>query len=125
MIHLDTHVVVWLYNREPDRFSSMALNLLDEHILKISPMVRLELQFLYEIGRFLNSADEILAYLEQRIQLSLSTADFDQVITHALNLSWTRDPFDRIIIAQSISEDVPLLTKEAKILQNYQGAVWE
>ena len=125
MIHLDTHIVVWLYNREPDRFSGTALKLLDEHILKISPMVRLELQFLNEIGRLINSADEILSYLEKRIQLSLSAAGFDQVIQHTLDLSWTRDPFDRIIIAQSLSEDVPLLTKDTNILENYPDAVWE
>lgn len=125
MIHLDTHIVVWLYSREPERFSTRALTLLDEQSLKISPIVRLELRYLHEIGRLRTRADEIIEYLTRRIQLSVSEIPFNQVIDHSLELEWTRDPFDRIIVAQSRAENVPLMTKDARILQNYAGAVWE
>ncbi len=125
MIHLDTHIVVWLFSREPEKFSTRALTLLDEHNLQISPIVRLELRYLHEIGRLQTRADEILEYLKRRIQLSVSEIPFNQVIDYSLDLEWTRDPFDRIIVAQSRSENVPLLTKDSRILQNYAGAVWE
>jgi len=51
LIYLDTHIVVWLYAGLSDRFSDLAKSLIDSHDLYISPMVRLELKYLNEIGR--------------------------------------------------------------------------
>ena len=47
MIFLDTHAVVWLYQKDANRFSDLALQLLESGDLRISPAVTLEL----EIGR--------------------------------------------------------------------------
>ena len=51
MIHLDTHVVVWLYTGEIERLSDAAVEALEAEELIVSPMVQLELTFLHEIGR--------------------------------------------------------------------------
>jgi len=43
----------------------------------------------------------------------------------ALPLDWSRDPFDRIIVAQAIANhDAVLLTADAHIRSHYRRAVW-
>ena len=48
MIYLDTHVVVWLYAGLTEKFSDPTRELINSHEITISPIVRLELQYLYE-----------------------------------------------------------------------------
>jgi len=47
-IYLDTHVVVWLYSGELSLLSEKACQLIEENELLISPLVLLELQYLFE-----------------------------------------------------------------------------
>jgi len=52
VIYLDTHVVAWLYGLGPSSLTPKVAQLLEEaDDIRISPMVRLDLQHLYEIGR--------------------------------------------------------------------------
>jgi len=37
---------------------------------------------------------------------------------------WTRDPFDRLIVAHAAANDARLLTKDEKIRRHYKRAVW-
>ncbi|MEB3311430.1 MAG: PIN domain-containing protein [Snowella sp.] len=125
MIYLDTHIVVWLYGGLTERFTNLAIALLNEHDLYISPMVRLELQYLYEIERVSVPADSIILDLGDRVGLRICEKDFNQVVGYGLGLSWTRDPFDRLIVAQAMITENILLTKDVKILENYAKAMWE
>lgn len=59
MIYLDTHVVIWLYIGDSTRFSETAKKAIEEHDLLISPLVTLELTYLYEIGRLLVQSNQI------------------------------------------------------------------
>ena len=61
MIYLDTHVVVWLDAGLSEKFSERARKLVNQDDLFISPVVRLELQYLYEIGRVTDDAHSIVA----------------------------------------------------------------
>ena len=38
--------------------------------------------------------------------------------------SWTRDPFDRIIVAQAALRRTSLITKDAVIRADYNRALW-
>ena len=38
--------------------------------------------------------------------------------------SWTRDPFDRMIVAQAALREAPLLTKDRVLHEHYDRAVW-
>ena len=125
MIYLDTHIVVWLYGGLTEKFTALAGSLLNDHDLYISPMVRLELQYLYEIERISVPADTIILDLGDRLGLRICEKDFNRVVGYGLGLSWTRDPFDRVIVAQAaISENI-LLTKDIKILENYTQVQWD
>ncbi len=48
VIYLDTHVVVWLFSGRTELLSSRAVNAIENHDLLISPIVSLELQYLYK-----------------------------------------------------------------------------
>ncbi len=60
LIYLDTHIVVWLYAGLTAKLSDCAKHLINENELYISPIVRLELQYLYEIGRITEKSDDIV-----------------------------------------------------------------
>jgi len=124
VIYLDTHVVVWLYAGELDRFAARAADRIEENDLYISPAVLLELQFLKEIRRI--SADPMLIYqtLEETIGLQLCRMDFSKVAIGALSQSWTRDPFDRMIAAQALVRNEALLTKDRTIRRHCSIACW-
>ncbi len=124
MIYLDTHVVVWLYAGHVARLSEQAKTLINENQLYISVIVRLELQYLYEIQRITNQADEILFDLSDRIGLKICNKGFNTIVGRALELAWTRDPFDRIIIANAALNNNILVTKDQNILENYENATW-
>ncbi len=123
MIYLDTHVVVWLYAGKIDNLSEDAKILIDKNELFISPIVRLELQYLYEIQRITVEANDIILNLSDLIGLQICHKNFNTIINGAFKLSWTRDPFDRIIVANaSINQNI-LVTKDQNILKNYQKAI--
>lgn len=124
MIYLDTHVVVWLYSGVTENLSEVAQSLINDHQLYVSPLVRLELQYLYEIGRITVSSDEIIQDLSNRIDLKICSKDFNLIIEQALDINWTRDPFDRLIVSHAQINENILLTKDNQILSNYQHAVW-
>ncbi|MBD3305054.1 PIN domain-containing protein [candidate division KSB3 bacterium] len=124
MIYLDTHVVVWLYLGDLSNFSPAAKHALNAHDLKISPMVALELTYLQEIERVRAAAKVMLEYLIDRIGLQFCDLPFDHVIDSAMKQTWTRDPFDRIIVGQAAVQHCELLTKDEVIRANYAYTIW-
>ena len=70
MIYPDTHVVVWLYAGEIKKLTKQARDLINGHEVIISSVVRLELQYLFEIQRIRDEANEIVLDLSDRICLS-------------------------------------------------------
>lgn len=124
MIYLDTHVVVWLYAGNINKLTKTGVDLINSHDLLISPIVQLELQYLLEIKRITQSADIILKDLSKSIGLKTCNKPFAGVIKQSINQNWTRDPFDRIIVAQASINKTLLLTKDKTILENYKKACW-
>ena len=126
MIYLDTHVVIWLYGDATRKLSKTAARLIRDNDVFISPMVKLELQYLYEIERIASSPKKILDYLaSKKSQLQVCQKSFSLVTEEALKITWTRDAFDRLIVAHASVDNNILLTKDKKILANYSYAVWD
>lgn len=125
MIYLDTHVAVHLYTHATSRFPESMLQLLEqERDIRISPMVRLEIEYLYEIGRLNEHAIQIVDALESSMGLVVCAAPFPAIAKTAESLSWTRDPFDRLIVAHAALHDARLVTRDENIHRNYDKAVW-
>jgi PIN domain nuclease of toxin-antitoxin system len=112
VIHLDTHVVVWLYEGRTDRLAPLARDLLRASRPLVSPMVRLELAFLNEIGRLTVRPEAILDALRVDADLGVAESSFERVTAIAATLAWTRDPFDRVIVAHALADDLSLLTRD-------------
>ncbi len=123
MTYLDTHVVVWLYEGG-SRLSRAALDRVQNDALFISPAVILELQFLHEIRRLTLTGPKLVASLADDIGLEVCRLEFQSVVYSALNQSWIRDPFDRLIVAHAAANAAPLITKDEKIRRHYKHAVW-
>jgi len=124
MIFLDTHIVVWLYAGLTGKLSARAVKMIEQHELYIANIVKLELQYLYEIGRLTETPDIILADLRQTIGLKVHSVKMKSVFDTALMQTWTRDVFDRLITSEAIERDVFFITKDKKILANYIKAAW-
>lgn len=124
MIYLDTHVAVWLYAGITERIGGEVLAALEREELLVSPMVELELQRLYEIGRIGELGRAVVEGLAGKIGLRVCDRPFPLVVSRALDQTWTRDPFDRLIVAQAALSDAPLVTKDKTIHEHYGRAFW-
>ena len=124
MIYLDTHVVAWLYAGDLERLSATALDCLERELLLISPIVQLELEYLREIERVTVSSALILESLGHTLGLEICDLPFARVVLESIQQSWTRDPFDRLIVAQAHARHAPLLSKDQHILDHYERAMW-
>ena len=60
-------------------------------------------QYLHEIGRILAPPTEILAELRQSIGLKESEPSLAAIVDSAPGIGWTRDTFDRLIVAEAQS----------------------
>ena len=124
-LYLDTQVVVWLAGGRVDKLTPAAAAAIEESELFISPMVILELEYLFEIKRIVKPPLMLLNQLETQIGLKQRDHSFSAVIQTALFETWTRDPFDRVIVAHARTDAMsPLVTSDEKIRENYPLSVW-
>jgi PIN domain nuclease of toxin-antitoxin system len=117
-------VVVWLYGGQIEKLSYEAKSLINNHDLYICPIVILELQYLFEIERITQKAQTVVAGLSKTIGLNVCNKEFYQIVTLAEQFSWTRDPFDRIIVAHAALDDNLLVTKDQTLLTHFKRAIW-
>ncbi len=88
----------------------------------VSPMVLFELQVIREIGRIQDSRDELMDYLRTSMGAVVCDLPWETVVRAAAAEQWTRDPFDRLIVANARARQSPLLTADRAILRNYADA---
>ncbi len=124
MIYLDTHVIAWLFAGKTDLIPINIQREISKEELLISPMVTLELQYLFELGRVSKSGLDVVQDLEMRIGLKTCDLSFETVIKYALDQTWTRDPFDRIIVSHASIRSSKLVTKDSTIYKNYKHTLW-
>jgi PIN domain nuclease of toxin-antitoxin system len=124
LTHLDTHVLVWLYVPELDRLSDRARTAITAGDLAASPITQLELTYLTEVGRLRVGADDVITSLRDQLGLRVDEAGFEDVVATAQQQSWTRDPFDRLIAAQSIFTGAALVTADESMRSNVPTVVW-
>ncbi len=121
---LDTHAAIALEEGATEVFGPAAGNLLENAALFVAPIVRLELAFLAEIGRLAVDPDEILSSLSTKLGVLQSDDPMSAVISEAMDLTWTRDPFDRMLVATAALHRAPLITSDQRIREHFAGAVW-
>jgi len=124
LIYLDTHAMAWLYAGQAERIPNPARKAVNDSEVLVSPMALVELQYLIEIGRFTDTVEQVLEVLGRDLGLRVCDLPFPQVAHRALDQSWTRDPFDRLIVSQASLREAPLVTKDRAIHRHYDAALW-
>jgi len=111
VILLDTNALIWLEQGRP-----RARRLQRQHRrLYISPINLLELQFLLEAGRLrLRGTLESLTRDERWL---LDDPPAVSWFLHAIDLEWTRDPFDRLLVAHARLRGWRLATADKTLLE--------
>jgi PIN domain nuclease of toxin-antitoxin system len=112
VILLDTNAVIWLDQSNP-RTRTLTRGRMP---LYMSPATLLELQFLEEAGRIrLRKQDAQTLAVDDRWLLDDPPAAAWFAL--ALDLTWTRDPFDRLIAAHAQFRGWRLATSDAVVLE--------
>jgi len=125
LVYLDTHIVVWLYAGLLDKFTPKAKAGIDDNNVVISQFVRLELHYLYEIGRIKIEPHKIIGALASEIDLKISECPLNNIIEEALKINWTRDVFDRLFVAETMrDQSLLLITADKKIRKKFTQALW-
>jgi PIN domain nuclease of toxin-antitoxin system len=122
--YLDTHVVAWLFAGDVTQLSAAARVAIEKDDLLVSPAVVLELQYLYETKRAADNAELVVEDLRHRLSVRVCDLPFPDVVRRALTFSWTRDPFDRLIVAQAAIRNATLVTKDRTLRKRYGPSVW-
>ncbi|WP_375403153.1 type II toxin-antitoxin system VapC family toxin [uncultured Sphingomonas sp.] len=118
---LDTHALLWAFTA-PSRLPADVRVALYERTatVLVSAISAYEVAFKYSLGK-LDEAEALLADFDQR----LADQEFEVLaVTHRHALAagrlelHHRDPFDRLLIAQALVEDVELVSNE-KLFDRY------
>jgi PIN domain nuclease of toxin-antitoxin system len=119
VIMLDTHVAVALYEGRTGGLGPAARRAIDRDIVMISPAVLLEIELLHEIGRLRAGARKVSAGLAEDLSIRVASERFADVALEALALGFTRDPFDRLIVAHAALAEAALVTQDALLRSRY------
>lgn len=125
MITIDTHIAIWLYENRLRNITASAQEALENNQIILPNMVRLELSYLHEIKRIKERPDTVINALTDEIFLITPELPMSIVISNAQGLTWTRDPFDRIICAETIVHEAKLVTRDEVIRDNFDSVVWD
>jgi PIN domain nuclease of toxin-antitoxin system len=97
---------------------------LSSEACQISPAVLLEIDGLFELGRIASDADTVVSGFRRQIELAISETPFLDVVDAARAFAWTHEPFDRLIVANAMTDGARLLTADGHILSHFKDAVW-
>jgi PIN domain nuclease of toxin-antitoxin system len=123
--YLDTNTVVRLAHGRMGSFGRDATRFLQRAKLLISPMVAFELELLYEIKRVNVPSRDIMRKVEYEIGSRVCDIPFATVASAALDEKWTRDQFDRLIVANAKANGFAwLISSDEQIMKHYPRTVW-
>ena len=120
---IDTHVAVALFKGRMSGISKQTQSLLDSSVVRYSPMVNFELELLNEIGRIRLGAHDICQFLNRELDIAESHERLSDIVRHASPLRFTRDPFDRLIVAHADLLGAPLITLDERMHKHYARAI--
>lgn len=124
---IDTHCWLWAI-RNPERLSLSAAQLIEskENIVVLSAVSVLEIAIKASLEK-LELSEPVAEFVSSQMA-ALSMTSLPVYLSHALRVASLphhhRDPFDRLLIAQSQIEGLPLMTADAAIAAYDVEVIW-
>jgi PIN domain nuclease of toxin-antitoxin system len=115
---LDTHFLLWIVSKSTRLRDYPWLD--DYAPWGVSPVSLLEVQLLSEVGRRKLDRPGFIQTVMSDPRFEVDEAPLVGLIQKSLDLSWSRDPFDRLIAAHSLVRRAPLCTLDANILRYHK-----
>lgn len=114
---LDTHFLIWIVTGA-DRLADFPW-IERYRPWGVSPVSLLEIQFLSEVGRVEVRNPEFTDALLRDARFVIDEVPLVSLIRRSIDLTWTRDPFDRLIAAHSSVRRLPLCTTDRVIRSHH------
>ena len=114
---IDTHIFLWL-TFSPERIATEKLIVLKDpqHKIVITPISFWEISLKYNLGKLVlqNTTPDKLPHLAREMNISIEPIDAECMASfHNLPVNRShKDPFDRLLIAQAITEDMSLISSD-------------
>lgn len=111
---LDTHTFIWFINGDsslPNKIIDEIKNLKNQCFISIASIWEIAIKCKLSKLSLNADFDRILDFLDQN-QIEILPISFDHIVKLNELDFHHRDPFDRILIAQGISENLTILTKD-------------
>ena len=124
---LDTHIFLWMIS-EPSKLSDKVKKILinTKNTIYFSAASGLEIIIKSQIGK-LTLPEKPEKYIIQQLKKN-SIISLNITLSHALMVNTLpnihKDPFDRILIAQAITEKIPIITFDANISKYDLEIIW-
>jgi PIN domain nuclease of toxin-antitoxin system len=124
---LDTHALIW-WEIGDDKLGAAARDAIadEANVVLVSAVSAMEVATKYRLGKLPNAgrlAQDFEAIIADQGFEPLSISMRHARLAGSLQLSH-KDPFDRLLIAQALVEDVPLATNEALFDQFGVTRIW-
>ena len=124
---IDTHCWLWAIT-SPERLKPLAVDLIEskDNTVVFSAVSAIEIAVKFSIGK-LRLPEPPEAFVSSRMT-SLAMAPLPVQISHALRVGLLpllhSDPFDRLLVAQSQIERLPLMTADEEIVEYDVEVIW-
>lgn len=124
---LDTHAFIW-WDGEPVKLSPTVQSALQnpQNTIFLSVVSVWELQIKFQIGRLQlrQPIADIVDEQRRQNQLQILPVELPHVIQYGQLPLHHNDPFDRLLIAQALSEQIVLVSKDADISKYAVNTLW-
>ena len=112
---LDTHVVMWAVD-EPEKLSDTARQLLEdttnELLLSAATMWEMSIKYGNEKLKLSAPFRDWIAQASRELDLRNLGISVEHCDTQTRLVKHHKDPFDRLLIAQAIAEDIPVVSAD-------------
>jgi PIN domain nuclease of toxin-antitoxin system len=124
---LDTHAFLWLVTDDPQLSRRAKRVFLDgRNEILLSAVSAFEIAVKYSLGK-LKLSKPPAPFIAERIQanaLSPLPITIPQAVAVAELPAHYSDPFDRLLVAQALVEDIPLLSRDRRLSQYGVRRIW-
>lgn len=125
---LDTHAFLW-FDGEPNRLSPKVQNLVtsNAHELFLSHVSIWEIQIKSQLGKLAlrGSLSKVLDEIQRENQIQFLPIEIEDILNLASLAHYHRDPFDRLLVAQAMRNNMQLISHDPEIANYGISTIWD